>query len=88
MDVMELQTVRAIYKNGNLIFADPTLAPVDGAEVVVTFLKESQREIALKVDPIQALRGRGKGEGLVGKLLQSRQKDREKDEQGYARLRA
>lgn len=31
-------------------------------------------------DPIQALRGRGKGERLVEKLLQSRQKDRNRDE--------
>mgnify|MGYP006291519645 CR=1 FL=1 len=85
---MELQTVRAIYKNGGLIFVDPTLAPMDGAEAVLTFLKDSEREVALEVDPIQALRGRGKGEGLVEKLLQSRQKDREKDEQGHARLRA
>ena len=34
-------------------------------------------------DPIQALRGRGKGERLVEKLLQSRQKDRNRDERRH-----
>jgi hypothetical protein len=84
---MRLQTARAIYKDGGLIFADPRLTLEDGTEVVVTFLERTQRE-DLDVDPIQALRGRGKGEGLVDKLLQSRNEDREKDGQSYARLRA
>lgn len=86
--VMRLQTVRAIYKDGGLVFADPRLAPGDGTEVVVTFLEGPRREVTFDVDPIQALRGRGKGEGLVEKLLQSRREDRERDEQSYARLRA
>jgi hypothetical protein len=84
---MRLQTARAIYKDGGLVFTDPRLAPEDGTEVVVTFLKQSRQE-ELDVDPIQALRGRGKGERLVDKLLQSRNEDREKDEQSRARLRA
>lgn len=66
---MKLQTARAIYKDGHLIFIDPGLAPEDGTEVVVTFLERPRRE-DVAVDPIQALRGRGKGEGLVDKLLQ------------------
>jgi hypothetical protein len=84
---MRLQTTRAIYEDGGLVFTDPRLTPEDGTEVVVTFLERPRRE-DLNVDPIQALRGRGKGEGLVDKLLQSREEDREKDEQSYARLRA
>lgn len=84
---MRLQTVRAIYKNGGLVFADPTLTPRDGTEVVVTFLDQSRREMISEADPLQALRGRGKGEGLVEKLLQSRRQDREQDEQNTARLR-
>lgn len=91
---MRLQTTRAIYKDRGLIFADPRLAPEDGTEVVVTFLERPQRQVTPEFDPIQALRGRGKGEGLVEKLLQSRNEDREKDETkaaalpSYARLRA
>jgi len=86
--MMRLQTARAIYEDGRLIFADPRLVPRDGAEVVVTFLWEFEKDVIPKVDPIQALRGRGKGEGLVEKLLQSRQGDRELDERTRAYLRA
>lgn len=83
-----LQAVRAIYKDGALVFADPELVPRDGAEVVVTFLEERGRDVTTEVDPIRALRGRGKGEGLVEKLLQSRREDQERDEQSRERLRA
>lgn len=82
----KLKTVHAVYKNGALIFTDPQLAPGDGTEVVVTFLAKSQRDVISEIDPIRALRGRGKGEGLVEKLLRSRREDRDKDEQGHARL--
>ena len=34
-----LHAVHAIFKNGALIFADPTLAPQDGTEVVVTYFE-------------------------------------------------
>ena len=81
--MMRLQTARAIYEDGRLIFADPRLVPGDGAEVLVTFLWE----VIPKADPIQALRGRGKGEDLVEKLLQSRQEDRELDERTHTYLR-
>jgi hypothetical protein len=84
---MRLQTARAIYEDGRLIFADPWLVPRDGTEVVVTFLWEFEQDVIPEVDPIQALRGRGKGEGLVEKLLQSRQEDRELDERTHAYLR-
>ncbi len=84
---MRLQTTRAIYKDGGLVFIDPRLTPEDGTEVVVTFLERPRRQ-DLALDPIQALRGRGKGEGLVDKLLKSRNEDRKKDEQNDARLRA
>jgi hypothetical protein len=86
-DVMSLQTVRAVYKSGTLIFIDPALAPRDGTEVVVTFVEKFQTEPSSRVDPIQALRGRGKGEKLVEKLLQSRREDQEQDEQNHRRLR-
>jgi hypothetical protein len=85
-DVMSLQTVRAVYQSGNLIFTDPTLAPKDGTEVVVTFVEKLPTDVDSGVDPIQALRGRGKGEKLVEKLLQSRREDRERDEQSHKRL--
>lgn len=58
---MRLQTTRAIYKDGALIFVDPALAPEDGTEVVVTFVEKPEHQ-AIEGDPIQALRGRGKGE--------------------------
>jgi hypothetical protein len=31
-------------------------------------------------DPLRALRGRGKGEGLTRKLLKARREDRERDQ--------
>ena len=85
-EMMRLQAVRAIYKDGTLIFVDPALMPKDGAEVVVTFLEEFQMRVTLGVDPIQALRGRGKGDRLVQRLLQSRREDRERDERSHRRL--
>jgi hypothetical protein len=85
---MKLQTVHAIFKNGTLIFADSTLVPKDGTEVVVTYLKEPKAEALEGRDPIKALRGRGKGERLVEKLWQVRREDREQDERSCRRLRA
>jgi len=38
-------------------------------------------------DPIQALRGRGKGERLVERLLQSRREDRNRDERKRTDIR-
>lgn len=40
---------------------------------------ETIRVVPLPADPIAALRGHGRGEGLVELLLQSRQEDRERD---------
>jgi len=37
-------------------------------------------------EAIKALRGSGKGEGLLDELLKSRQEDIEKDEESYFRL--
>jgi hypothetical protein len=85
---MRLQVVRAIYKGGTLIFSHPELAPGDGTEVLVTYLGEARAEEQRGVDPIQALRGRGKGERLVERLLQSRREDRERNESGHGHLRA
>lgn len=87
-EMMRLQAVRAIYKDGVLVFANPALAPKGGTEVVVTYLEEFQTEALRGVDPIQALRGRGKGERLVERLLQARREDQERDERSRRRLRA
>ena len=76
---MKLQTVRAIYKDGTLVFADPRLAPKGVKEVVLTYLEESPTEMKAQVDPIQVLRWRGKGERLMEKLLESRLLDRKHD---------
>ncbi len=75
---MRVQVARAIYKRGTLIFARPKLAPKDGTEVVITYFAESEDIGVHGADPILALRGRGKGERLVEKLLQSRREDRER----------
>jgi hypothetical protein len=82
-----LRAVRAIYKEGKLIFANEKIAPKDGMEVIVTFLEDSDKRVP-KIDAIAALRGRGKGERLVEKLLQSRQEDLERDERKYRYLRS
>jgi len=55
---------------------------------VVTYLEEFRTEALSRVDPIQALRGRGKGERLVERLVQARREDRERDERSHRRLRA
>ena len=85
---MKLQVVRAIYKEGALIFAQPELTPRDGAEVVVTYLAEGEAEASRPQDPLQALRGRGRGERLVERLLQLRREDRERDETGRGYVRS
>lgn len=83
-----LHTVHAIFKNGRLIFTDPALAPQDGAEVVVTYFEAPPAEGPRGVDPLRALRGRGKGERLVEKLLRARREDREHDERSARHLRS
>jgi hypothetical protein len=85
---MRLQVVRAIYKSGMLIFTQPELTPRDGTEVILTYLDEGSGGDRPPVDPIQALRGRGKGERLVEKLLESRREDRERNESIATSLRA
>ena len=69
-----LKAVRAIYRDGKLVFANEDTIPKDGTEVIVTFLKDPDGGISKK-DAISALRGRGKGERLVERLLQSRKGD-------------
>ena len=61
---------------GTLVFAHPEVVPRNGTEVVVTYLDDSGLAGIRRVDPIQALRGRGRGERLVEKLLQARREDR------------
>ena len=72
---MGLQAVRAVYKGGTLIFTNPEFTPKDGTEVMVTYLEEERAEDVSRQDPLLALRGRGKGERLVERLLQARQED-------------
>lgn len=67
-----LHAVHAVFKNGALIFADPTCVPPDGTEVVVTYCEAPHAEPPHDVDPLRALRGRSKGERLVEKLLRAR----------------
>ena len=47
---------------------------------------KAKENVKASKDAIKALRGRGKGEKLVEKLLQLRQKDLEHDEENYRRL--
>jgi hypothetical protein len=82
-----LRTVHAVFKEGVLIFADPALVPQDGTEVVVTYFEAPQAKAPHGGDPLRTLRGRGKGERLVEKLLQARREDREHDERSYRYLR-
>ena len=83
-----LRTVHAIFTNGALIFADPAFVPQEGTEVVVTYFESSQAEGPRGVDPLRALRGRGKGERLVERLLRARREDREYDERSSRHLRS
>lgn len=75
---MRLQTTQAIYANERLIFLDPEHAPHNGVEVVITYLEKPQEPTISSA--IHALRGRGRGEKLVERLLQSRQEDYIHDE--------
>jgi len=72
---MRYQTAQAIYTNGKFIFADPAYTPRSGTEVVVTYVV--QNENVTIANTLKTLRGRGKGENLVEKLLQMRREDRE-----------
>jgi len=83
-----LHAVHAIFKNGALIFADPTLAPRDGTEVVVSYFEALPAEVSSGVDPLRALRGRGNGERFVEKLMRARREDREHDERSSRHLRS
>ena len=74
------QKVNAIYKDGKLLFSKPELAPRDGTEVVVTFVRESPKDKIPQLEALQSLRGRGRGEGLVKKLLAARKLDREREQ--------
>ena len=83
-----LKSAHAVYREGKLIFANEQMAPKDGTEVIVTFFEDSSKTVSSPIDAIVALRGRGKGERLVEKLLKSRREDLEHDERNYRRLRS
>ncbi len=82
-----LRAVRAIYKQGQFVFPDSSSVPKEGAEVMITFLDEENTTMS-GLEAIQALKGRGRDEHLVEKLLQSRREDREQDERSYRLLRS
>ena len=83
-----LKTVHAIYKKGRLIFANEQMAPKDGTQVIVTFSEGSEENISEEMNAIKALRGRGKGEKLVEKLLKERREDFEHEARNYRNLRS
>jgi len=78
VDMPALQTVHAIYKDEKLIFTDRSTLPENGVEVIITFINKSKPAPVLATDPIRDLRGRGRGENLVHRLLKSRSEDRER----------
>ena len=82
-----INTVKAIYKEGRLIFLDETVVPEDGTEVTVTFTKNSKDKMS-GLDAINALYGSGKGENLLEELLESRREDLEHEERNYRRSRS
>ena len=51
----------------------------DGTQLVWLDDGETIRVVPVPPDPLQALRGRGRGERLVEKLLAARREDREHD---------
>ena len=61
------------------------MMPKDGTEVIVTFSENPDKDISKRY-AIKALWGRGKGERLVERLLQSRREDLECDERNQRRL--
>ena len=56
---MRLQVVRAIYKGGGLIFAQPELTPRNGTEVILTCVDEAEREQQPAVDSTSSIAGTG-----------------------------
>jgi bifunctional DNA-binding transcriptional regulator/antitoxin component of YhaV-PrlF toxin-antitoxin module len=52
---------------------------VEGAQLVWLDDGETIRVVPVPADPLQALRGRGRGEKLVEKLLAARREGREHD---------
>ncbi len=53
-----------------------------GARLVWLDDGETIRIVPTPADPIAALRGRGRGEGLTERLLKERRADRKRDERG------
>jgi len=73
---MQLKTAFANYQKGKLIFLQPDVQIPDGAEVVVAYIEKRPTQKQEKLSILKILRGRGKGEDLVGRLLLSRQEDK------------
>ncbi len=73
---MQLKTVFANYQKGKLIFRQPDVQIQNGSEVVVAYIEKRPTQKQEKLSILKLLRGRGKGEDLVGRLLLSRQEDK------------
>gem|GEM_PF-1293514 len=85
---IRLQAARAIYRDGLLLFDDPAQAPSGATEVLVTYAEEfSETGRDYRAGALEALRGRGKGEQLVERLLQARREDREQDDRDRGSVR-
>ena len=75
---MTTRSVRAVYRAGRLDFTAPERPPQEGAEVLVTFVvEEGPAAEAPALRALRLLRGRGKGEGLVEKLLLEREREQD-----------
>jgi hypothetical protein len=85
---IRLQAARAMYRDGLLLFDDPAQAPSGATEVLVTYAEEfPETERDYRAGALEALRGRGKGEQLVKRLLQARREDREQDDRDRRSVR-
>lgn len=73
---MQLKTAFANYQKGKLIFRQPDVQIQDGSEVVVAYIENLPTQKQEKLSILKLLRGRGKGEDLVEKLLLSREEDK------------
>lgn len=74
---MTTRSVRAVYRAGRLDFTAPERPPREGAEVLVTFVEEAPAAEAPGLRALRLLRGRGKGEELVEKLLLEREREQD-----------
>ena len=73
---MQLKTAFANYQKGKLIFCQPDVQIQNGSEVVVAYIEKRPTQKQEKLSILKLLRGRGRGEDLVGRLLLSIEEDK------------